>query len=262
MVHSPRYRQVCPFVVSKLYSWSHKIREMGRSAAVRPCWSIPCQVPPTPRCVYGVARIYALPQVMISSTGVSRSLGINYPASWYAEDCERLDILQYLRPLNMFVLGSVRVLQRGGSIVWTIPQMDTETYEERHASDTRASSWYQQTGTHFDPFDAMTRRTYKQIECPKCQTKLYVREWLPISITVQLRGNRREAFVNDNNTGYTENFSAVCPRHRCRTKITKDSLAVAKFVRDLNQKPTKQDQDHYIAYAAFSFLKGRICTVF
>ncbi|KIM61528.1 hypothetical protein SCLCIDRAFT_1179879 [Scleroderma citrinum Foug A] len=133
--------------------------------------------------------------------------------SWYAEDCERLDVLQYLRPLNMFMLGS----------------MDTETYAERHASGTRASSWYQQTGTHFDPFDAMSRRAYKQVECPGCQTRLYV------------------PFVNDNNTGYAENFSATCPRHRCRMKITKDSLAVAKFVRDLNQKPTRQDQDYYIA---------------
>ncbi|KAL4081307.1 hypothetical protein V8B97DRAFT_1863695 [Scleroderma yunnanense] len=133
--------------------------------------------------------------------------------SWYAEDCERLEMLQYLRPLNMFVLGS----------------MDTETYAERHASETRATSWHQQTGTHYDPFDAMARRTYKQIECPRCQTRLYV------------------PFLNDNKTGYAENFWAICPRQRCRMKITKDSLAVAKFVRDLNQKPTRQGQDHYIA---------------
>lgn len=62
--------------------------------------------------------------------------------------------------------------------------------------------------------------------------------------------------MNDNNTGYAESFLAICPRHRCRMKITKDSLAVAKFVRDLNQKPTRQDQDYYIAYVSFFFLKG------
>lgn len=127
--------------------------------------------------------------------------------SWYAEDCQRLTMLQYLRPLNMFALGST----------------DTDAYARRQASVSRATSWYQQTRTFYDPFEDMTRKAHKQIECPRCRTRIFV------------------PFVNDNSTGYTENFSAICPVSRCRMKITNETLAVAKFVRDLNQHSSRHD---------------------
>ncbi|KAI5980348.1 hypothetical protein EDD15DRAFT_2357791 [Pisolithus albus] len=124
--------------------------------------------------------------------------------SWYAEDCQRLTMLQYLRPLNMFAAR-------------------LDAYARRQASVSRATSWYQQTRTFYDPFEDMTRKAHKQIECPRCRTRIFV------------------PFVNDNSTGYAESFSAICPVSRCRMKITNETLAVAKFVRDLNQHSSRHD---------------------
>ncbi|KAI5983550.1 hypothetical protein EDD15DRAFT_1866148 [Pisolithus albus] len=78
--------------------------------------------------------------------------------SWYAKDCQRLTMLQYLRPLNKFALGST----------------DTDAYARHQASVSRATSWYQQTRTFYDPFEDMTRKAHKQIECPRCCTRIFV----------------------------------------------------------------------------------------
>ncbi|KAH7923640.1 hypothetical protein BV22DRAFT_1048054 [Leucogyrophana mollusca] len=119
---------------------------------------------------------------------------------WYAEDCERLLILQQLRLLNMSVVASLNI----GKLARHEP------------SEGRVASWHKKTGTFFDPFDAVADLTHRQIECPRCRTRLFV------------------PFVNDNGTGYAEKkFSALCPLPGCRLKITKGNLAVAKFARDL-----------------------------
>ncbi|KAI5990513.1 hypothetical protein EDD15DRAFT_2198089 [Pisolithus albus] len=67
-------------------------------------------------------------------------------------------MLQYLRPLNKFALGST----------------DTDAYARHQASVSRATSWYQQTRTFYDPFEDMTRKAHKQIECPRCCTRIFV----------------------------------------------------------------------------------------
>lgn len=45
-------------------------------------------------------------------------------------------------------------------------------------SSARVEAWYKQTGTPFNPFEAMTvtASKFKQLECPRCRTMAYVRE--------------------------------------------------------------------------------------
>ncbi|KIK96103.1 hypothetical protein PAXRUDRAFT_826337 [Paxillus rubicundulus Ve08.2h10] len=136
---------------------------------------------------------------------------------WYAEDCERLVILKELRLLNMLVVGSMDI----GKIVRQKP------------SSSRATSWHKQTGTPFDPFEAMSKKVYKEMECPRCRTQVYAPS------------------INDDGTGFAqERFSAQCPLPGCRLRITKENLAVAKFVRDLTE-PDGGHQ-HYIAGSLFA----------
>ncbi|KAH7905898.1 hypothetical protein BJ138DRAFT_1017075 [Hygrophoropsis aurantiaca] len=131
---------------------------------------------------------------------------------WYAEDCERLLILQQLRLLNMFVVASINV----GKLARHTP------------SEGRTASWHKKTGTYFDPFEAMADSTHKQLECPRCRTRVFV------------------PFANDNCTGYAEEkFAALCPLPGCRLKITRSNLAVAKFARDLIEH--EEGTDSYMA---------------
>lgn len=135
---------------------------------------------------------------------------------WYEEDCERLLILQQLRLLNTSVVASINV----GKLVKNQP------------SASRIATWHKQTGSFFDPFDAMEELTHKQMECPRCRTRVFV------------------PFVNDNGTGYSEQqFSAMCPLPGCRLKITKGNLAVAKFVRDLTE--LENGSQNYMAGSLF-----------
>ncbi|OJA15205.1 hypothetical protein AZE42_10552 [Rhizopogon vesiculosus] len=130
----------------------------------------------------------------------------------YEEDCERLPVLQQLRMLNVFVVASI----------------DVGKSAKNQPSESRIATWHKQTGSYFDPFDAMAELTHKQMECPRCRTRVFV------------------PFVNDNGTGYSEQrFSALCPLPGCRLKITKGNLAVAKFVRDLTE--SEDGSDHYMA---------------
>ncbi|EIW76428.1 hypothetical protein CONPUDRAFT_168971 [Coniophora puteana RWD-64-598 SS2] len=121
---------------------------------------------------------------------------------WYAEDCERVSLLRQVKLLNMFVVGSINY---GG-----VPDF--------RVRESRISAWQKQTGIPFDPFESMAALQHRKLHCPKCGTRVYV------------------PFINDNGTGYAQRkFSALCPVQTCRMKITRDSLAVAKFVSDLTQ---------------------------
>ncbi|KAG6328422.1 hypothetical protein ID866_10667, partial [Astraeus odoratus] len=138
-------------------------------------------------------------------------------------------LAKYHPPLDTRFHSSVSIAMEKLAAVWTSYLKDTTTNANlvRDGSVSRAESWYQLTGTLFDPFDAMTRPTYKQLQCPRCRTRVYV------------------PFLSDNNTGYAENFVARCPLPSCRMRITHEALAVAKFVWDLNGKSTRHE--HYIA---------------
>ncbi|KAG1743622.1 uncharacterized protein EDB91DRAFT_1200520 [Suillus paluster] len=135
---------------------------------------------------------------------------------WYEEDCERLLVLQQLRLLNMFVVASI----------------DVGKLAQNQPTESRIAAWHKQTGSFFDPFDAIEELTHKQMECPRCRTRVFV------------------PFVNDNGTGYSEQqFSALCPLPGCRLKITKGNLAVAKFVRDLTE--SEDGSENYMAGSLF-----------
>lgn len=96
----------------------------------------------------------------------------------------------------------------------------------------------------------MAELTHKQLECPRCRTRVFVRE---SSIYPPLwRLTHHTAFVNDNGTGYSEQkFSALCPLPGCRLKITKGNLAVAKFARDLTEP--EDGSEHYMALSGIHF---------
>ncbi|KAG6369623.1 hypothetical protein JVT61DRAFT_14192 [Boletus reticuloceps] len=137
---------------------------------------------------------------------------------WYAEDCERLAMLQQLRLLNMIVVGSINI----GKVVQLKP------------SNTRMEAWQKQTGTPFNPFEATTaaESRLKELECPRCRTMVYV------------------PFANDNGTGFAEEkFSVTCPLPGCMLRITHDNLAVAKFVRDLAEGD--ETREHFVAGSLF-----------
>ncbi|KAG9317935.1 hypothetical protein JVU11DRAFT_2168 [Chiua virens] len=163
--------------------------------------------------------------------------------SWYAEDCERLAILQQLRLLNMFVVGSVglpysRDGGNWGSGVWH--QINIGKAVKHKPSNQRMEAWHKQTGMYFNPFEAMasTDNAVKQLECPRCRTTLYV------------------PFMNDSGTGFAEaNFSFTCPLPGCRLQVTHDNLAVAKFVRDLSEGDGTRE--HLVSGSLFNPLGKR-----
>lgn len=96
----------------------------------------------------------------------------------------------------------------------------------------------------------MEELTHKQMECPRCRTRVFVRESRVHSLLPMLM--YIAAFVNDNGTGYSEQqFSAMCPLPGCRLKITKGNLAVAKFVRDLTE--LENGSQNYMALSGFIF---------
>jgi len=60
----------------------------------------------------------------------------------------------------MFVVGSINY---GG-----VPDF--------RVRDSRISAWQKQTGTPFDPFESMAVLQHRRLHCPKCGTRVYVRE--------------------------------------------------------------------------------------
>lgn len=52
---------------------------------------------------------------------------------------------------------------------------DISSYE---ASPERKTLWLQQTGTPFDPLDAAQEMTHLEVDCPKCFTRVTVREYI------------------------------------------------------------------------------------
>jgi len=147
--------------------------------------------------------------------------------------------------LNLFVVASVS----SDSFLFTCAQVNYGQINVGRAvknkpSESRIASWYKQTGSYFDPFDAMAELTHKQIECPRCRTRVFVRESIRYPSLLGL--TQLTAFVNDNGTGYSEQrFSALCPLPGCRSKITKGNLAVAQFARDLTEPD--DGSEHYMA---------------
>lgn len=82
---------------------------MGQVTTVRPARKVRHRTNSTGGCLDGVARLFAqsLVSICYASASSRRDLLKVSRCSWYAEDCERLAMLQQLRLLNLLVVGSV-----------------------------------------------------------------------------------------------------------------------------------------------------------
>ncbi|PCH36330.1 hypothetical protein WOLCODRAFT_146214 [Wolfiporia cocos MD-104 SS10] len=118
---------------------------------------------------------------------------------WYAEDCDRLPVMRRLKGMSGWLLPASIVLG------------DLTTYRP---TPERVSSWFAQTNTPYDPLDAAAFMTHKELKCPQCE------------------GLIQAPYVNVTGTGYTQqNFVIACPE--CTLEITRDVLALGKFIEDL-----------------------------
>ncbi|KDQ63946.1 hypothetical protein JAAARDRAFT_187341 [Jaapia argillacea MUCL 33604] len=119
---------------------------------------------------------------------------------WYSEDRDRFKPLQNL-PVSQNT--PIELVSYIGNPLSFQP------------SPTRAASWFEATGTPFDPFGSASQLNLRTIRCPKCDK----------SLTTE--------FLDASGTGYAQrNFKQSC--NGCRHEITKDSLAAVKFARDLS----------------------------
>ncbi|THH07932.1 hypothetical protein EW146_g9155, partial [Bondarzewia mesenterica] len=119
----------------------------------------------------------------------------------YAEDCSRLTIMRTLAsfPHDLFL----RTLEITGSLKTFRP------------SEARVTSWFSQTQTPFDPFEASSILMTQELQCPVCHVKVLA------------------PYINNSGTGYAQQqFAIDCAA--CRFSITKERLAVAKFTHDIS----------------------------
>lgn len=121
---------------------------------------------------------------------------------WYAEDCDRIPSLTFLKDVGRSFASS---LSRLPEILGANP------------SPARMRSWTSKTKSSFDPLEDARQRMMKIILCPKCR--------VPIDAS----------FVNNEGAGYFQDrFSVRCTSAGCNSPpITKDVLAVRKLAEDL-----------------------------
>ncbi|KAF9814832.1 hypothetical protein IEO21_04884 [Rhodonia placenta] len=118
---------------------------------------------------------------------------------WYAEDCERLSLLNNLRRLGDRLIPAV------------IEIGDPSTYEP--GAD-RVSVWLAKTGTPWDALEAARHMSRRQVSCPRCSASV------------------NTPYLTSEGTGYAQhNFCVKCSE--CGLFITKESLGLAKFAGDL-----------------------------
>lgn len=121
-------------------------------------------------------------------------------------------------------------------------------------SEERKASWYEQTGTPFDYLDATAFMTEHDADCPHCFIGVSIRTsvvflFISISFLTFLI-----AYLTVDGTGYSQNqFSAECPS--CEFEITKERLAVLKFVCDVvlepdNEADKRRGKEVYLPYAS------------
>ncbi|GBE89583.1 hypothetical protein SCP_1602460 [Sparassis crispa] len=135
---------------------------------------------------------------------------------WYAEDCLRLPIMETLRTL-------------GDRFIHAVFEMgDPEQYQP---SPERVASWQEQTGTPWDALDAAVQMTHQRVECPRCCMF------------------NEAPYLTLSGTGYAQHkFAHYCMR--CGFEVTRETLAVRRFVRDLT-KPYLDSQDSDSRYGAY-----------
>jgi len=159
---------------------------------------------------------------------------------WYTEDCERVWFLRPLRDLREHPLDlAVCVLYffvatdltdrlqavMGDDILNYMPTVDQE------------GVWEAGTRLPFDPFVSSAILADVDIECPKCERQINICMQTPICPSAPVgRAKPELAFVNTEDMGFAQpEFITVCPR--CETLVTRESLGVAKFIRDIVLDP-------------------------
>ncbi|PCH43724.1 hypothetical protein WOLCODRAFT_75486 [Wolfiporia cocos MD-104 SS10] len=117
---------------------------------------------------------------------------------WYAEDCERVPTMRKFQ-----VLGDK-----------FLPTMGLGDIFQRKPWPRLASFWLARMHTPFDPIAAAATTTHCSIECSTCLASIEV------------------AYLTTTGTGYAQHsFSEPCPT--CNHTITKESLGLNKFVKDI-----------------------------
>ncbi|PCH42493.1 hypothetical protein WOLCODRAFT_17768 [Wolfiporia cocos MD-104 SS10] len=118
---------------------------------------------------------------------------------WYTEDCERISLMQTFQEMSYTLLPTVMNLG------------DVSSFQPSHRL---ASFWLARTHTPFDPIEAAAKTTHRRIECSQCLA--------PVEVP----------YLTTAGTGYAQHsFSTSCPT--CNHTVTKESLALTKFVKDL-----------------------------
>ncbi|KIK81036.1 hypothetical protein PAXRUDRAFT_15460 [Paxillus rubicundulus Ve08.2h10] len=118
---------------------------------------------------------------------------------WYAEDTARISALKSLGPYTQYLashIGSPDLL------VTNSPQQE------------RIQSWEKYTQTPYDPLAAAAVLSYKDVQCPHCES------WTVVP------------FLSTDGAGYAQrNFAASCLS--CGKTIKKDLLGLHKFAKDV-----------------------------
>ncbi|KAF7305224.1 hypothetical protein MKEN_01237600 [Mycena kentingensis (nom. inval.)] len=160
-------------------------------------------LPPTTKYDKGIATI--LPPIDVIMVWHAYLLN----PGWYAEDLARVDGLG----------GLARVSEGfGNSLSDELGDIACKPSPER------IDNWTRTTGTPFDPFESLTHLVTKELACPKCRAIVYAPSMTEVG------------------DGYLQaGFSFAC--EACGFEITRDTLALRKFVTDLSASDAGKVQD-------------------
>ena len=97
--------------------------------------------------------------------------------------------------------------------------------------------WEASTQLPYDPFASCTILQTHQFDCPSCRCRIVAREFVSSLRVTHQRFLPSKAFLSDTgSTGYAQQgFFTNC--NACNFRITRETLAVAKFARDLVLDP-------------------------
>ena len=110
--------------------------------------------------------------------------------------------------------------------------------------------WEASTQLPYDPFASCTVLQNHQFDCPSCGSRVVARKPASFKVTSQ-RPSPSKAFLSDvGNTGYAQiGFFINCDA--CSFRITRETLAVAKFARDLALDPNNPSDFFLFKCAAY-----------
>jgi hypothetical protein len=97
--------------------------------------------------------------------------------------------------------------------------------------------WRASTRLPYDPFESCAVLKDNRFDCPSCGRPVIARELASSQVVCQ-RSSPHQAFLSDNGSGYAQSgFVINCNSSPCDFRITRETLAVAKFARDLVLDP-------------------------